>query len=135
MMDGKSDAKRRKKSKGDRGNAHQEVQRRHTSFDEPDVPQVREPNPVCSICGEQILTIADAISEPNGSYSHFDCVIARIKEQERVSEGETVSYIGHGNFAVFTKDEEGRYVIKTRIPYESKDNYEAMKKFVEGTKE
>ena len=35
----------------------------------------------------------------------------------------------------FTKDEEGRYVIKTRIPYESKETYEAMKKFVEGTKE
>ena len=134
MMDNKAEAKRRKKSKPDKGSSSQ-IQRRHSSFDELDIPQVREPNPLCSICGEPITTIADAISESNGSFSHFDCVIARIREQEKVSADETVSYIGHGNFAVFVKDEEGRYSIKTRIPYESKDSYEAMKRFVEGTKE
>lgn len=107
---------------------------RHISFDEVAVPQVNEPMPVCSICGKNIETIADAISEADGSFSHFDCVIAKIREQEKVSENETVSYIGHGSFAVLYKDEDGKFVIKTRIQYESKESYDAMKKYVEGTK-
>lgn len=133
-MDSKAEGKRRKKSKGEKGNPSQQT-RRHIAFEDLEVPQVKEPCPTCSICGKPIETIADAISEPNGSFSHFDCVIAKIREQERVTPEETVSYIGHGNFAVFTKDEEGKFVIKTRIAYESKDSYDSMKKFVEGTKE
>lgn len=126
------DNRKKKKSKNDRpAGVHTP---RHISFDEVAVPQVNEPMPVCSICGKSIETIADAISEADGSFSHFDCVIAKIREQEKVSENETVSYIGHGNFAVLYKDEEGKYVIKTRIPYESKESYDAMKKYVEGTK-
>jgi transcription elongation factor Elf1 len=127
------DNRKKKKSKGERPSGNQNTIR-HISFDEVSVPQVNEPMPVCSICGKNIETIADAISEGNGSYSHFDCVIAKIREQERVTENETVSYIGHGNFAVLYKDEEGKYVIKTRIPYESKENYDSMKKYVESTK-
>ena len=133
MMDSNADSKKRKKGRPEKANSAQQT-RRHMSFDELDVPQVNEPNPICCICGKTIETIADAISEANGGYSHFDCVIAKIKEQERVSDDETVSYIGHGNFAVLTKDEEGKYTIKTRIPYESKDSYDAFKKYVEGTK-
>ena len=127
------DNRKKKKSKGERPSGNHNTIR-HVSFDEVSVPQVNEPMPVCSICGKNIETIADAISEGNGSYSHFDCVIAKIREQERVTENETVSYIGHGNFAVLYKDEEGKYVIKTRIPYESKENYDSMKKYVESTK-
>ncbi len=128
----KPEGKKKRKSKGE--HKAPEQQRRHTAFDELAVPQVNEPKPVCSICSQVINTIADAISEPDGSYSHFDCVIKKIREQEKVTDDETVSYIGHGNFAVFYKDEEGKYVIKTRIPYESKEGYESMKKFVEGSK-
>ena len=127
------DTKKKKKSKGDRTASQQP--RKHMVFDIPEVPKVNEPMPVCSLCGKTIETIADAISEQDGSFSHFDCVIAKIRQQERVSDDETVSYIGHGNFAVFYKDDDGKFVIKTRIPYESKETYDAMKKFVEGTKE
>ena len=134
MMDSKAEGKKHKKSKSEKTSSTQQP-KRHMTFDELDVPQINEPNPICSICGKQIETIADAISESDGGFSHFDCVIAKIREQERVSEGETVSYIGHGNFAVFVKDEEGKYTIKTRIAYESKDSYDAMKKYVEDTKE
>lgn len=126
---------RRKQKKGRTDNrSAQQAPRRHFAMEEQQVPQVEEPMPPCAICGKPVELISEAISEPNGGYSHFDCVISRIKEQERVTEDETVSYIGHGNFAVFRKDEEGRYVIRTRVPYESKENYDAMKKFVEGSK-
>ena len=87
-----------------------EQPKKHMSFDVLDVPQVNEPMPVCSLCGKSIETIADSFCEPDGSYSHFDCVLDKIRKQERVSEDETVSYIGHGNFAVFYKNEEGKFI-------------------------
>ena len=127
------DNRRRKGQQGQKQQA--QPVRHHIQFDEVEVPQIHEPNPVCAICGNPIELIAEAISEPNGGYSHFDCVIAKLKEQEHVTEDEKLSYVGHGNFAVFTKDEEGHLVIKTRIPYESKESYDSMKKFVEGVKE
>lgn len=109
--------------------------KKHMTFEDLAVPQVNEPRPQCRICGEPIEFIAEAIGESDGGFSHFDCVISKLKEQEHVQEGEYISYVGHGNFAVFTKDEEGHFVIKTRIPYESKENYDGAKKYVEGTKE
>ncbi len=132
-----SDNRRRRGQKGQKSQAQQQnaKTRHHIQFDEVDVPQVHEPMPVCAICGQPIELIAEAISEPNGGYSHFDCVIAKLKEEEHVTEDEKLSYIGHGNFAVFVKDDEGHLVIKTRIPYESKEGYDGMKKFVEGSKE
>jgi len=108
--------------------------RRHMTFEELPVPQVSEPRPECRICGKPIDFIAESIAEADGGFSHFDCVVGRIREQEDVREGEYVSYIGHGNFAVFTKDDEGHYTIKTRVPYESKESYDGAKKYVEGTK-
>lgn len=124
-----------RRRKGQQGQKQAQPARRHIQFEEVEVPQVHEPKPLCAICGNPIELIAEAITEPDGGYSHFDCVIAKLKEQEHVTDDEKLSYVGHGNFAVFTRDEEGHLVIKTRIPYESKESYEGMKKFVEGVKE
>ena len=109
--------------------------KKHMVFDDLEVPQVNEPRPVCKICGQTIEFIAEAISESDGSFSHFDCVLEKLREEYQVNEGETLSYVGHGNFAVFEKNEEGKLTIKTRIPYESKDSYDSAKKFVEGSKQ
>ena len=138
-----NDRNRRKRKNQKRGEGQQSQEqhlrqaresRRHMTFDELPVPQVSEPRPVCRICGEPIEFIAESISEADGGFSHFDCVVERIRGQEDVKEGEYVSYIGHGNFAVFTKDGEGHFTIKTRVPYESKESYDGAKKYVEGTK-
>ena len=109
--------------------------RQHVVLDELPVPQVVEPRPACVLCGQPIETFAEAISEPNGGYSHFDCVLEKIRQQEQVQEPDSVSYIGHGTFAVVTKDAEGKYSIKTRIPYESADSFNGMKKQVEAAKQ
>lgn len=109
--------------------------RQHITFEEVVVPQVVEPRPNCAICGEPIETFAEAISEPDGGYSHFDCVLDKIRQQEKVQEPDKVSYIGHGTFAVVSKDAEGKYIIKTRIPYETADCFNGMKKQVEATKQ
>ncbi len=131
------DGRRRKGHQSQKAQQAQQAQpeRRHVQFEELAVPQIREPKPVCAICGQPIELIAEAISEPDGGYSHFDCVIEKLKVQEHVTDDEKLSYIGHGNFAVFAKDKDGQLVIRTRIPYESKESYDGMKKFVEGTKE
>ena len=132
-----NDRNRKKKRKP--GNGNETVQkaqpeRKHMTFEDLAVPQVNEPRPECRICGKPIDFIAEAISEADGGFSHFDCVLEKLRKQEDVKEGEYISYSGHGNFAVFTKDEDGHYVVKTRIPYESKECFDSAKKYVEGTK-
>ena len=131
--------KRRKKQKAKRaGAAVQNVQKQpakaHITFEDIDVPQVVEPRPTCVLCGQVIETFAEAISEPNGGYSHFDCVLEKIREQENVQAPDSVSYIGHGTFAVVSKDAECKFTIKTRIPYESNEAFISMKKQVEEAK-
>ena len=136
---GNDNRNRKKKKKSGNGNEQtqqkQQQERRHMSFDEVAVPQVNEPRPECRICGKTIDFIAEAISEADGGFSHFDCVIEKLRKQENVQEGEYISYSGHGNFAVFTKDEEGHYIVKTRIPYESKESFDGARKYVEGSKQ
>ena len=132
--------KRRRSRGGDNRKPQQQpsapVQvKKHMVFDELEVPQVNEPRPVCRLCGQNIDFIAEAISESDGGFSHFDCVLNKLREEYQVKEDETLSYVGHGNFAVFAKDENGKLVIKTRIPYESKDSYDSAKRFVEGSKQ
>lgn len=109
--------------------------RNHVVFDDLVIPKVIEPRPECVICGEPIESFAEAISEPNGGYSHFDCVIEKLKTQENVQAPDSISYIGHGAFAVVSKDADGKYIIKTRIQYESNEAFANMKKQVEATKQ
>lgn len=106
----------------------------HQVFPEVDVPQIVEPNPVCSICGESISAIIEAIKEEDGSYSHFDCVIEKLKKQYNVQEPDKISYVGHGCFAVVSKNEDGTFFFKERIQYENNETYAAMKQFVEDSK-
>lgn len=127
--------KRKQKSKKPVVIVPKQAERSHISFEEVDVPQVVEPRPICVLCGEVIDNFAEAISEPNGGYSHFDCVLEKIRQQEKVQEPDSVSYIGHGTFAVVSKDAEGKYTIKTRISYESNEAFLGMKKQVEAAKQ
>lgn len=91
---------------------------------------IKEPHPVCSICGNTIMNIAAAFTAPDGSYVHFDCVLDQIKQSEHLGEGETVSYIGSGNFGIIGKDEDGKPVILRRIPYETGERVKAMREYV-----
>lgn len=126
-------SRNRKKGK-DRGQEEQNS-RKHIVLPEVEVKRIVEPRPVCSICGEPIEAIIEAITESDGTYSHFDCVLNKLKEKYNVQEPDKISYIGHGNFAVFTHDEEGKFVIKEKIAYESNDNYNSMIKYVEEHRE
>ena len=95
---------------------------------------IKEPLINCSICGETILNISQAMCAPDGSFVHFDCVLEDIKKNHNVHENQTISYIGRGTFALLEKDENGSWSIVERYVYESQENYEKMKAYVEGTK-
>ncbi len=94
------------------------------------VPLVQEPMVECSICGKPIETIANAISEPDGAFSHFDCVLEKLASSRPLGPGQKISYLGKGTFGVVgTAD--GKFVIADRISYESSEAFSEMKSFVE----
>ncbi|MDC7248233.1 MAG: hypothetical protein PQJ35_07835 [Sphaerochaetaceae bacterium] len=96
------------------------------------VPQVQEPVPLCALCGKPVQAISQAISGPGeGQFSHFDCVLRKIADEEKILPHQKVSYIGRGTFAVVDKDDEGNMVFVKQIVYETPETFSAMKKFVE----
>ncbi|NCB01057.1 MAG: hypothetical protein EOM67_02685 [Spirochaetia bacterium] len=99
------------------------------------VPRVIEPLPMCNICGKPIQGIAQAISGPTKEeINHFDCVLRKITEDEKVMPPRKVSYIGKGTFAIIDTDENGALVFTKRIIFESPEHFDAYKKFVEEQK-
>lgn len=59
------------------------------------------PMPDCPCCGRPVRDIASAVDDKrSGKPAHFDCVIAKIAEQERLEKGDSIAYIGKGRFGV-----------------------------------
>lgn len=106
----------------------------HSSIPVPPQKTVCEPLGICPLCGERIQSIAQCFSLSEG-YAHFDCVLERIKSQEHLTEGETVSYVGSGAFAVCRKGEDGKYTIEKRIEVENRETYNGFKSYVESLKQ
>ena len=107
----------------------------HSSIPVESPKRIKEPHPICSYCGQEIENIAEAFTASDGGYVHFDCVISRIAETERLSADEKISYIGAGNFAVVSKNDNGGFTIVRTIPFESQDKTKAMKEYVNSLKE
>ncbi len=106
----------------------------HSRIPVPEAKLVKEPFEKCAYCGQMIESIASCFVSPEGGHVHFDCVLERIKQANPVEEGQIVSYVGKGEFAVCQKDENEKWTIVRRIPYESGDNHAKMKSFVEENK-
>ncbi len=113
----------------------QKKKRPLTDYDPIEVLTVEEPSPLCTICSKPIKAIAQALSGPGeDEYAHFDCVLEKIREDEKPTEKQKVSYIGRGTFAIIDTDDEGNMVFTKRIVWETAEKFDAMKKFVEGNK-
>ena len=106
----------------------------HSSLPVEEPRKVAEPHQLCQYCGTEIDGIASALSTPEGGYAHFDCVLGKLREEEHLQEGESLSYIGSGSFGVIGHDENGKPVIIRRIAYESQERFRGMKEYVEGLK-
>lgn len=99
------------------------------------VPKIHEPVPVCVLCGKPIDAISQAIGGPqSGTFSHFDCVLRKIADDEHILSTQKVSYIGRGVFAVIEMHEDNKFTIVKRIPYEDPETFNSMKRYVEGRK-
>ena len=91
----------------------------------PEQPANPITTPDCPWCGKPIKDITTAICDKEtGRPVHFDCVLARITEMEKLETNDGVCYIGGGRFGVVhynnppdTRD----FVIKKIFEWEAKD--------------
>ena len=97
------------------------------------IKKVKEPLLKCSYCDKVISNIANAIKGEE-SYFHFDCIINKIKEDYKVKDSQTVSYIGRGSFAIIEKNSDGELKFVETIQIETPKQFDLMKKFVEEVK-
>jgi hypothetical protein len=99
------------------------------------------PVPDCPYCGKPIKDLAAALSDKDsGAAVHFDCVIARLAENETLEKGDAVTYIGGGRFGIVhfnnPADFQGRsldprkFTIKKVFEWEDKENRAEWRKFV-----
>lgn len=59
------------------------------------------PVPVCPWCKKPIKDLAAALSDKNtGQPVHFECVLARVNEMEKLEANDALCYIGGGRFGV-----------------------------------
>jgi hypothetical protein len=90
------------------------------------------PIPDCPWCGKPIRDFASAIADKDtGVPIHFDCVAAKIAQEEILEKGDTVTYIGGGRFGIVHFSSSGIpgrggdgkvFKIKKIIEWENKDN-------------
>ncbi len=93
-----------------------------------------EPHTLCPLCGKPIECIAEAMVNENNEYVHFDCALNLVKEKTNLGSNQSISYIGSGNFAVVEKNEEGKYIIINRIPFEKSEQTNILRSFIDEVK-
>lgn len=55
----------------------------------------------CEFCSKPINDLSSAFMDKNtGGSIHFDCVLTRLQETEKLEANQKISYIGQGKFAV-----------------------------------
>ncbi len=95
---------------------------------------IKEPFETCAICSQRIDNIAMAMISADNRPVHFDCVLEELKKAYPLRDGQIMSYCGKGSFAIFEKDEEGRWITVQKIPYEDAERYARSKSYVEENK-
>ena len=106
----------------------------HSQIPADRVKSVKEPLVECIYCNEKITQITDAFSLDDG-FAHFECVLNKLKGEEKLSDNQKLSYSGRGNFSVFELDEEGKYHIVKTISVESQKSNQEFKDYIQGLKE
>ena len=80
---------------------------------------------VCPICNQEILDMTSAIADKStGKPVHFDCVMNKLSETEKVEQNEKICYIGQGRFGILYFEnprDQRHFTIKKIIDWEDKD--------------
>jgi len=92
----------------------------------PQIPSMVMPVPECPFCGKPIRDLVSALTDKKtGAAAHFDCIIARLAENEVLDKGDSVSYIGGGRFGIVHFNNPAdfkKFIIKKIIEWENKDD-------------
>ncbi|MDR1230963.1 MAG: hypothetical protein LBK61_06130 [Spirochaetaceae bacterium] len=105
-------------------------------YDRPKWTPVKKPDEpipelVCSLCGKPIADISSAIcGSSEDKASHFDCIIAQIKQSESLGEGDSLAYIGGGRFGIVCHDSHKKFTIKKIIDWDQRDDRVPWRKLV-----
>jgi hypothetical protein len=91
----------------------------------PELPANPITTPDCPWCGKKINDITTSITDKDtGLPVHFDCVLARIAETEKLEANDSICYIGGGRFGIihYTNPPETKgFTIKKIFEWEAKD--------------
>lgn len=81
--------------------------------------------PVCPRCGKPIIDMSSAIGDRGtGAPVHFDCALEALAKDEKLAEGDKITYIGQGRFGVVNfpnPHDMKHFTIKKVIDWEVKD--------------
>lgn len=79
---------------------------------------INRPKLMCEICNQPIQDEASAIATPErGNPAHFDCILKKIKEEEKMNDKQQLVYLGSGSFGIIQIESSG-----------SKNNFKIIKK-------
>jgi hypothetical protein len=91
----------------------------------PELPANPITTPDCPWCGKKINDITTSITDKDtGLPVHFDCVLARIAETEKLEANDSICYIGGGRFGIvhYNNPQETKgFTIKKIFEWEAKD--------------
>ena len=84
------------------------------------------PVPECPYCNKPIKDLSTAISDKNSDQAvHFDCIISRLSQSEKLEQGDVISYLGGGRFGIVhfgIAPNSQSFVIKKIFEWENKEN-------------
>lgn len=96
-------------------------------FPNRDVPQ-------CPYCGQNVRDVLTAIAVDEGeSPSHFDCVIKKLAEDEKLNPKEKICYLGGGSFGIVrfkNSSDTSQFTVKKRIRVEAENHDVTWRKAV-----
>ena len=96
-------------------------------FPSNDVPQ-------CPYCGQNVRDVLTAISINEGENpSHFDCVIKKLSEEEKLNPKEKICYLGGGSFGIVrfkNSSDPTQFTVKKRIRVEAENQDISWRKAV-----
>ncbi|HZK20050.1 MAG TPA: hypothetical protein VFC68_04925 [Treponemataceae bacterium] len=94
--------------------------------DDEAIKVLKRNKPTCSMCEEPIIEISSCLADrKTGAPVHFDCVLKKITQEEKLLPNQKIVYIGKGSFAVVLFENPRdlkHFTIIRKIEWEQRDS-------------